>query len=324
MKGRPGRSLGEGPDVAQRGARGRVAAPTTGAEAPRSGALVLDSQRSVTPEAEGGAARVRRTRPTRRCPEPRKVWIGASHDVNGDAAGFQFVTVPCKTWTCPVCGPRKSRELARVLLIDGLQDAPGFAITLTTHDPDQDAATYRKASAAVWKRLRRHYGRVDYFGFIEFTTGRAKRSGGHRRMHGHYLVKFRDQAPDVIEAESLVRSTWEAVTGAYIVEVAQLVSPGAAIGYLSLHHQKPQQAPPKGWRGMRSRPSKGYFAHPVWKLRAQAREELTIEAIAHRYGLSTAEAAVAYHFAGHDLVLDDDVGRAHHGSPPFGKGRVMP
>lgn len=116
-------------------------------------------------------------------------------------------------------------------------------------------------------------------------------------MHGHYLVKFRDSTPDVIEAEALIRSTWESVTGAYIVEVAELLVPGAAFQYLSLHHQKPQQAPPAGWRGMRSRPSRGYFAEPVWKLRLRAREELTIEAIAHRYGITTAEAAIAYHFA---------------------------
>jgi hypothetical protein len=157
----------------------------------------------------------------------------------------------------------------------------------------------------VWQRLRRRYGRVEYFGFIEFTTGRGKRSGGHRRMHGHYLVKLRDvEAPDVLEVERLVRETWEAVTGAYIVEVAQLITPGAAMAYLSLHHQKPQQAPPAGWRGMRSRPSKGYFTEPVWKLRARAREELAIEAIAWANGITDVEAAIVYHFAAVEVEAD--------------------
>jgi hypothetical protein len=184
-------------------------------------------------------------------------------------------------------------------------EAPTHAITLTTHDPDTPAEVYREASAAVWKRLRRHYGRVEYFGFIEFTTGTAKRSGGRRRMHGHYLVKLRDLAePDVIVIERMVRETWEAVTGAYIVEVAQLVTPGAAMAYLSLHHQKPQQAPPAGWRGMRSRPSKGYFTVPVWKLRRQAIEELAIEAIAWLNGITEVEAALVYHLHGDLVVLD--------------------
>lgn len=210
---------------------------------------------------------------------------------------FRPVKVPCKRWDCEVCGRRKARELARVHHLDAQNDPAGFAITLTTSDPDTAPEVYRQASAAVWKRLRRHYGRVDYFGFIEFTTGRAATSGGRRRMHGHYLVKFRDQAPDVLAAEALIRETWEAITGAYIVEVAQLITPGAAIAYLSLHHQKPQQAPPKGWSGMRSRPSRGYFSQPVWKLRALAREQLTIEAIAHSSGISEVEAALVYHFA---------------------------
>lgn len=226
------------------------------------------------------------------------------------APAFQFVTVPCKTWGCEVCGRRKSRELARVLTLDANVCAPAFAITLTTRDPDTDPGVYREASAAVWKRLRRHFGAVDYFGFIEFTTGKGARSGGHRRMHGHYLVKFRDVATDivdVIEVERLVRETWEKVTGAYIIEVAQLVTPGAAMAYLSLHHQKPQQAPPAGWRGMRSRPSKRYFERPVWKLREQAQAELAIEAIAFSRGISEVEAALAYHFAGLHLEEESPV-----------------
>lgn len=180
-------------------------------------------------------------------------------------------------------------------------------MTLTTHDPDTPPEVYRHASHMVWKRLRRLYGRVDYFGFIEFTTGLSERSGGHRRMHGHYLVKFRDlDAPDVIAVELLVRETWQAVTGAYVIEVAQLVTPGAAMAYLSLHHQKPQQAPPSGWRGMRSRPSRGYFSVPVWKLRQQAREELAIEAIAWFNGITEVEAALVYYLPGiHELIEED-------------------
>jgi hypothetical protein len=196
-----------------------------------------------------------------------------------------------------------------VLVRDAERDPPGYAITLTTSDPDTSAETYREASRMVWKRLRRHYGRVDYFGFIEFTTGRAARSGGRRRMHGHYLVKFRDVEPDVIECERLVRETWEWVTGAYIVEVARLLTPGGAIGYLSLHHQKPQQAPPAGWRGMRSRPSKGYFPEPVSVLRDRARVELAVEAVAHANGITYVEAQLMVELSAVEL-LGDEVGDA--------------
>jgi hypothetical protein len=208
---------------------------------------------------------------------------------------FQLVSVACKRWDCDVCGTRKSRELARVLLADAERDPPTFAVTLTTVDPDTPAAVYRQASAAVWKRLRRHYGRVDYFGFIEFTTGRGTRSGGRRRMHGHYLVKFRDGAPETGEAARLVRETWQAITGAYRIEVAELRTAAGAMSYLALHHQKPQQAPPREWQGMRARPSKHYFTRPLAELRKQARDELAIEAIAWANGITLAEAALRFH-----------------------------
>lgn len=206
---------------------------------------------------------------------------------------FSFVSVPCKRWECPTCGPKKSRELARVLLRDAESDPPAYAITLTTRDPSTSPATYRDASRNVWRRLRRRYGIVEYFGFIEFTTGRARASGGHRRMHGHYLVKVPDAVPDVLEAERLVRETWQQTTGAYVIEVAQLVTPGAAMAYLSLHHQKPQQKPPPGWSGMRSRPSRGYFKRPLSELREECRWELAVEAVIHNRGCSRAEAEVA-------------------------------
>jgi hypothetical protein len=166
---------------------------------------------------------------------------------------------------------------------------PTHCLTLTTSTPweELEAATYREGSAAVFKRLRRRVGRVEYFGSIEFTTGRAKRSGGRRRLHGHYLLKLADgQELDVVAGERLIRETWEAVTGAWRVELAKLVTPGAALGYLGLHHRKPEQAPPATWSGMTERPSKGYWSRPIAELREQARHELAVEAIAHRQEIS--------------------------------------
>lgn len=159
-------------------------------------------------------------------------------------------------------------------------------MTLTTKTPWQelDPEAFRQGVAAVVKRLRRRYGRCEYFAAVEFTTGKARRSGGHRRMHAHVLLKMRDGL-DVIEVEQLVRETWQHADGAYVVEVAKLVTPGAALGYLALHHRKPSQAPPAGWRGMTERPSLGYWHRPIAELRAQAKHELAVEAIAHVHEL---------------------------------------
>jgi hypothetical protein len=198
----------------------------------------------------------------------------------------------CGRRDCQPCDRRRRRETARVLLLDARDDPPTHALTLTTRDPDIHPETYRLGSAAVWKRLRRWAGEVDYFGSVEFTTGRARRSGGHRRMHGHYLVKGLG-GEDVRLIEGLVRETWSAVTGAWVVEVAELVTPGAAIHYLNLHHSKAEQRPPAGWRGMVERPSRGYFrARRLPELREHARYELRAEAVCWLLGLEPRAATV--------------------------------
>lgn len=179
-------------------------------------------------------------------------------------------------------------------MIDARVKSPTHALTLTTRDPNTPGEVYRDASAYVWKRLRRHFGEVDYFGSVEWTTGLGVRSGGLRRMHGHYLVKGLDDE-DVRLIEGLTREAWEAATtnrghGAWVVEAAALVVPGAAIHYLNLHHRKASQAPPDGWRGMVERASRGYWSQPVSELRELARLELRAEAIAWSTTLTVEEA----------------------------------
>jgi hypothetical protein len=192
-------------------------------------------------------------------------------------------------------------------VLDAREDMPTHCLTLTTEKPWQelDPHEYRNGSNSVFRRLRRRLGAVEYFGAVEFTTGRGRRSGGHRRMHGHYLLKFRDtDAPDVVELERLVRQTWETATGAYVVEAAELVTPGAALGYLGLHHRKPSQAPPARWRGMTERASRGYWHRPIWRLRDQARKELAAEAIAGRTGIPLELALLEIEARGRGRVID--------------------
>lgn len=179
-------------------------------------------------------------------------------------------------------------------MIDARVRAPSHAITLTTRDPNTPGKVYREASAHVWRTLRRHGYQPEYFGAIEWTSGRAARSGGHRRMHGHYLVKGLE-GEDVRLVEHHVRSAWKAATegrghGAWVVEVAELVVPGAAIHYLNLHHRKAEQAPPDEWRGMIERASRGYWTQPIAELRELARLELRAEAL-HWAGVKTMEEA---------------------------------
>jgi hypothetical protein len=205
-----------------------------------------------------------------------------------------FFRVPCKRRDCARCWARRSRELARCLLLDARAQMPTHCLTLTTRTPWEqlDPQVYRHGSHMVFRRLRRAVGATEYFGAIEFTTGRAERSGGRRRLHGHYLLKFPGRVVDVLQVERLVRETWEHTTGAWIVEVAELISPGAALGYLGLHHRKASQAPPVNWRGMTERSSSAYWSRPIGELRLQARHELAAEALAERSGLPYAVASL--------------------------------
>jgi hypothetical protein len=222
--------------------------------------------------------------------------------VTADGHGFR---VACKRRDCPRCWSRRSRELARCLVLDARVDAPRWCMTLTTSRPweELDPADFRNGMARVVARLRRRLGRVEYFAAVEFTTGTAARSGGHRRMHAHVLLKA-DVELDVIEVEQLVRATWQRTTGAYVVEVAALVSPGAALGYLALHHRKPSQAPPAAWRGMTERASRGYWTTPIAHLRDVARRELAVEAIAHRHELPLELAALELELRGSSHLVD--------------------
>jgi hypothetical protein len=219
----------------------------------------------------------------------------------------QIFRPACKRRDCPRCWARRSRELARCLVLDAREDMPTHCLTLTTAKPwsELEPADYRAGSLNVFRRLRRRYGGVEYFGAVEFTTGKAIGSGGHRRLYGHYLLKFRDtDAPDVIEVERLVRETWQTSTGAYVVEAAELVTPGAALGYLGLHHRKPSQAPPEGWRGMTERASRGYWHRRIWRLREQARKELAAEAIAEKTGMPLELALLEVESRGRGRLID--------------------
>jgi hypothetical protein len=195
-----------------------------------------------------------------------------------DLDGPRYLKLRCQRRACSYCGWLRDLEDATCLFLDARDgEQPTLAITLTTATPWEqlDPAVYRDASAQLWRALRRVYGRVEYCGLIEFTTGRAERSGGHRRMHGHYLVKGID-GDQVLDVERIVREVWARVTGAYVVEVSQLRSAGGAIAYMGLHHRKPEQAAPDGWRGMRLRASQGYWMVPVADLREAARRHLAI------------------------------------------------
>jgi hypothetical protein len=200
----------------------------------------------------------------------------------------------CDRWECPSCGPKKARETGLILMIDAdLGEAPRAALTLTTQDPETSAADFRAGMAAVRKRMRRQFGAWEDFQRIEFTTGRARTSGGVRRIHGHSAVKL-PASVDLRAAEAMIRETWsQSLPGnPWRVELAELRTRRGLLQYLSLHHAKASQLPPPEWRGMHDRATRGYFDVPVRELRAEARARVWSAGLAYRSGITVTDARI--------------------------------
>jgi LysM repeat protein len=199
--------------------------------------------------------------------------------------------IPCQRRTCPACGPRRARETGRMLVIDAKAgEAPRYSITLTTRDPATHAEQVRRGMQNVVLGLRRRFGRAEYFARIEFTTGTAPTSGGHRRIHVHMVVKG-EPGWGLAEAHGVIRSAWMARNpGAWRIQLAVLRTVAGALHYLSLHHAKAEQTPPPWWTGRTERVSRGYFSRPQRALREEARARLWAERLAYSTGLSVGDA----------------------------------
>jgi len=220
------------------------------------------------------------------------------------------VPVRCKSPNkCPYCGMIAAIQNAAVLDLDartwveGVPRFPTVLVTLTTRKRIEGAA-FTRATADFWRAFRATWGWVEYCGFVEWTTGTAKRAAGVRRMHTHNLVKDLSDDVPVADVERWARGYWKRLTGAWVVEVVRLHKEGGATAYLSLHHRKRAQGPPRGWSGQRFRPSNGYFNAPIAQLRKEAALQLA-EAAAVRDGRDPADVRLA-------AVMD------------FMRGRIVP
>ncbi|WP_138974015.1 hypothetical protein [Patulibacter medicamentivorans] len=198
----------------------------------------------------------------------------------------RFVGARCGSSNrCAWCAFLYAIETAQCVYLDAERGGyPRTVMTLTTVDPATTAQQLRRGVEQVVKAIRHRCPDCEYLAFVEWTSGRARKSGGLRRVHLHLLLKG-VYAEDlvarptgrwgtVMTLEDVVRGVWSERTGAHRVEVAEIGSPWAAAKYLTHHHNKPSQAPPadlaKGFK--RLRPSKGYFGGRLVELRREVRQ----------------------------------------------------
>ncbi len=169
-----------------------------------------------------------------------------------------------------------------MLTLDAAEEAPRYLLTLTTVDPETTPEMFTLAGSYVWKALRRRYGRVEYYGRLEDTTGKAARSGGYRRLHSHNCVKC--DVLDVAEATELVRRAWAGALSssgaegrAWRVEFAPIRSAASLLHYVNQHYAKTDQHVRPELRVRTERCSRGYFVRPVAELREEAKAQLWAE-----------------------------------------------
>src|SRR3954463_7628097 len=153
---------------------------------PPKAALVLHTERSDA----GPTTRVDGVGQLKGCERPRKglAWQHADGRLTPVRCGAPNL--------CRYCSWMVALENAVVVRKDAEMCLPEIGFTLTTAAARVPAATFRRDVEQVFKALRREpWARgARYLGQIEFTTGKGARSGGHRRIHQHGLLKDVDRS----------------------------------------------------------------------------------------------------------------------------------
>lgn len=210
---------------------------------------------------------------------------------------------------CDYCSRLEAVEFSEALALDALDgNAPTTWMVLTTRTATHDVAAFYESRRQVQRAVRRRWPAAEFCWVVEFTTGYGPRSGGKRRPHWNALVKGVSTA-DADALADVVRAVWCAREDAE--PQAQFVGPlydaGGLMRYLALHFLKESQRPPKGWSGHRTSQTRGYFAQPMWKVRARARQSLRSKRALHRAIADGYEGPEAELVAGAALVKSESV-----------------
>ena len=131
----------------------------------------------------------------------------------------------CRTWTCDVCGPRKTW-----LLCKDIQSAkPNRFITLTTAhhgelSPREVWDTARRQVSELAKRLRRLHGEFEYARVLE------EHKSGY--PHFHLLVR----SPYIAQTE--LSRHWFELTDAFIVDIRKVNPTDRVASYIAKYLTK--------------------------------------------------------------------------------------
>ena len=178
---------------------------------------------------------------------------------------------------CEYCARLAAVLNAELLALDAVHGtAPTSYMVLTQPSTSQSPREYYAAKQAVQRALRAEIDGYEAAWLVEFTTGRAAASGGHRRAHLNGLIKGVHDEGQADVVRQVIERVWcprqaAAPAAQYVAPVQDL---GGLARYLALHFLKERQAPPHAWRGHRFSTTRGYLWCPTPQARKVARDSL--------------------------------------------------
>ena len=172
---------------------------------------------------------------------------------------------------CEVCARHFARETAEMLLLDAMEDAPTLYVVLTARE-HLEVPAIRRHLSKLRKGLKPRWPDIEWA-----KTSEVQKRGA---LHFNLLVKG-VPVEDRGELFERICELWcSRVDAEAQSQFVGKVSDGEGlVRYTTLHFLKPEQAPPKGFKGHRFSCTRGYLVRPASVMREEARRSLKLRAL---------------------------------------------
>jgi len=158
-----------------------------------------------------------------------------------------------------------------MLLLDAMENAPTLYVVLTARE-FLEVPAIKGHLKHLRKSLRKRWPEIEWA-----KTAEVQKRGA---LHLNLLVKG-VPVEDLQELRERIGELWcSRVDAEAPQQFVGKVSDGAGlVRYTTLHFLKPEQAPPKGFKGHRFSCTRGYLVRPAKIMREEARRSLKLKAL---------------------------------------------
>lgn len=182
----------------------------------------------------------------------------------------ELVVGRCRaTNLCDYCARLAAVETSELLLLDAMEDAPAVYAVLTARELLERPTTYDHLRQ-LRRALRRRWGGVRWAVLVEFQRRGA--------LHLNLLLKG-VPVEAVADLHGAICDVWcDRVDAEPVAQFVGPVTEGPGlVRYISQHFLKPEQAPPRGWRGHRFSCTRDYLVRPAAVMRQEARRSVRVK-----------------------------------------------